>query len=276
MPSVLDLLSNPFVLRALIAVLLASMLSATTGNLTIFKGLSFFVATIAHAAMAGAALAIFLASYGIYPLNPIIGGCLFGITLSVLLGIASKGTVSSEKLDAITGISFALSMSLAILFISLIKEYAVQAWGLIMGDLLLLTMNDILLMIITSTIVVFLIILLLREFLFISFDPEGAEAFGLKTSLYNVVMLTLVALSVVVMMKAVGAILVYVIMIIPAATANRIARTPFSTVYISFLVSLFSGVVGLILALYIDIAPSALIGIIATLIYLLSLIKGGK
>jgi len=267
MPDILALLSDPFVLRAIIAIFLASMISATAGNLTIFRGLSFLIATVAHAAMAGAAFAIFLQEYSLIPITPILGASLFGISISLFLGVIGN-RMSGERLEAITGIAFALSMSLAILFISLIKEYAVQAWGLIMGDLLLLTLSDVLLMIITTMVIVFISILLMREFLFISFDPEGAEASGLKTFAYHILMLLLISLSVVVLIKAVGAILVYVIMIIPAATANRLANKPSSTMYIAFIISLFSGLFGLFLALYVDVAPSALIGIIATLIYL--------
>jgi len=268
----LEPLSNPFIIRAIIAVILIAFVSSAIGSLTIFRGQSFLVAGIAHGALAGAALAIYLDYYGIIPcINPMLGAALFGLVMALAIGYVS-GRDSREKIDTVIGISFALAMSLAILFISMIREYAVQAWGLIMGDLLLLTSFDLLLLIIISSVTVFLVTLFYREFIFISFDEEGAYSLGLRVMLYNYLLLVLTALSIVVLLKGVGAILVYVMLIIPAAAANNIANTTSNVMILSLLFALISGLLGLAISLIFNVAPSAVAGLIATLIYLITLL----
>ena len=268
----LEIFANPFILRALVAVVLMAMISGTIGSFTVFRGYSFLIAGIAHAAMAGAAFAIFLDYYGILPnMHPLFGALIFGLIMTFTVGYFSqKG--SHETIDIAIGISFAMAMSTAILFISMIREYAVQAWGLIMGDLLLLTMFDLILLVIITSITVFLVILFYREMLLIAFDIESAYALGLRVSFYNYLILILSTFSVVVMLKGVGAILVYVLLVIPAAAANNIAKTASSVMIFALIFALISGVLGLILSLLLDVAPSALAGIIATLIYLVSLV----
>lgn len=268
----LEALGNPFVIRAIIAVILMALVSSSIGSLTIFRGQSFLVASIAHGALAGASLAIFLDYYGIIPgINPILGAALFSFVMALMIGYFSDGE-TKERIDTIIGISFALSMSLAILFISMIREYAVQAWGLIMGDLLLLTSLDLLLLVIIASVTVFLVSLFYREFIFISFDEEGAYSLGLRVMMYNYLLLVLTALSIVVLLKGVGAILVYVMLIIPAAAANNIAKTTTSVMLLSLFFALISGVLGLIISLIFNVAPSAIAGLVATMIYLITLL----
>ncbi len=267
----LEYLQNPFILRAIIAIVLISMVTATIGSFTVFRGLSFLLAGIAHAAMAGAAFAIFISYYGLIPhFHPLLGSLIFGLIMIIAVGLF-KMDIGGESSDVAIGIAFAMSMSLAVLFISLIREYAVQAWGLIVGDLLLLTTFDILLLIIVTAIIVFLTMIFYKEFLFISFDIEGAEALGLRIVFYNYLMLILIALAVVVLLKGVGAILVYALMIIPAAAANNVARKVSDVFIFAFIFSLMSGFLGLVIALYIDVAPSALAGLIALAIYITTL-----
>jgi len=267
----LEYFTNPFILRALVAIIIMAAISGVIGSFTVFRGFSFLIAGIAHSAMAGAALAIFLDYYQIIPhLNPLAGALLFGFIVAFIVGymIQKNGT---ETVDVAVGISFAMSMSLAILFISMIREYAVQAWGLIMGDLLLLTVFDLILLIIITSLTVFLTVLFYREMLLISFDMEYALALGLRVSLYNYLMLALITLSVIVLLKGVGAILVYVFLVIPAAAANNISKTVSMVMILATLFALISGLVGLFIAFFIDVAPSALAGLIALLIYVITL-----
>ncbi len=267
----LEILNNPFIVRAIIAIVLISFVSSAIGSLTIFREQSFLVAGIAHGALAGAALAIFLDYYRILPeMSPIAGATVFSVIMAVTVGFfSSRG--SEAHMDVIIGITFSMAMSLAILFVSMIREYAVQAWGLIMGDLLLLTSMDLLFLIIISSITVFLVTLFYREFVLIAFDEEGARALGLKVLLYDYLLLILTALSTVVLLKGVGAILVYVMLIIPAAAANKLAKNASNVMILALLFSLISGFLGLILAIILDLAPSALAGLIATTIYVITL-----
>jgi len=272
MPSIAFFL-NPFIIRALLAVILISVLAATAGSFTIFRGLSFMVAGIAHAALAGAALAVVLEQYGyLRGLDPLFIALIFGVLMAIIIG-ASERAEHIERIEVSIGVAFALSMSLAILFISLMREYSVEAWALILGDILLLTTKDIIILSIITITVAFLFVLFMKEFIFISFDPEDTRAIGVNVDLYHTIMLVLIASSTVVLLKGVGAILVYAVLVVPPAIANKIAGDVYSVMKKSFIISIFSGILGILLAIPINVAPSALIGIILVIIYFIASIR---
>ncbi|MCD6484313.1 MAG: metal ABC transporter permease [Candidatus Odinarchaeota archaeon] len=262
-------LVSPFILRAIIAVFLISILSAFVGSLAIFRESTFLVAGVAHAALAGAAFGILLSLYQITPyIDAFTGALIFAILVALFVGTV---TLKSEKasVDVAIGTAFAFSMSIAVALISMIKEYATVAWGLLIGDLLLLSEKDILYLIVLTTIVMFTTLIFLREFLFVAFDMESATAYGIRVGFYHYLMLLLISTSVVVILKGVGAILVYALLTIPPAAANEIGKSTTSVIIIAFIISLFSGLLGLYIAFFVDIAPSGITGLIVTTIYMI-------
>ncbi len=249
------------------AAILISLITATIGSFTIFRGLTFITATLSHTVWAGAALGLLIQVYLFPILNPLIIATLTSLFVSVAIAMLG-GDGSPEKFDVAIGIFFALSMSFAILFISMLREYASRTFGLIIGDILLLSLDDLLYLIILTAIVVFLTILFLNPFIYISFDYEGAKASGVNAERYQMVMFSLIAMSIVVMVKSVGAILVYAILTIPPATANELSDTVFKAMVLSFIFALTSSLSGLMLSIFVNVAPSALMGLISVIIFI--------
>ncbi len=258
-----------WLLRAVIAVFLIAIVSSLIGSYSVFRGSTFLVSGIAHGALAGASLGIFLTLY-LFQANYLIVALLFSILFALAIGYASH---RKESVDVAVGVMFALSMSLAILFLSLIKEYASIAWGLIVGDLLLLSLEDIEIMTVTVLVIIILFLLFHRRIIFSIFDPEGAQAMGLRPFLYESLLFVMVAMGVVVLLKGVGAILVYALLIIPAAASKRISSSVSSTLFFAFIISLVSGLGGLALSVYTPVSPSAYSGLIATTIYFLTMFR---
>ncbi len=247
---------DEYIIRAIIAIFLLSINASLAGTFTIFKDIPFLVAGAAHAALAGAALFIALNFY------PMVGAIFFAIFVALFASKAKQANVA-------IGISFAFSMSLAVMFISLIREQAARVWGLLFGDLLLLTNRDIILMAIMTTILIIIYLLFHREFLFISFDMEGAMSLGIKVKLYNYLLLATISVATVIIMKAVGAILVYAMLIAPAGAANKRANSVMQVFVLSALFALLAGFFGLIASFFIPFSPSALAALIATSIFLI-------
>jgi len=267
-----EILSSPFVIRAIIAIILISVVSAFAGSFSVFRQSTFLIAGVAHAALGGAAFGILLALYSIVPfMDPLTGALIFAVLTGVFVGyVTQKGP--REKIDIAIGGAFAMSMSLAVIFVSMIREYATVAWGLLLGDILLLSNTDILYLLVMSIVITFVSILLFREFLFISFDMETASAYGVRVNLYNMIMLVIISIAVVVVLKGVGAILVYALLTIPPAAANEIADSPSQVVTYAFAISLFSGFVGLAISFFADVAPSGITGLVVTIIYVITVI----
>ncbi len=267
-----DLVSlSPYTVRAIIAIFLLAINASIAGSFTVFKDVSFLVAGAAHAALAGAAFAIILEVYGILSFNPLIGGIIFASLTAFAAGYASRKG-SKEQVNTAIGIAFAMSMSLAVLFISLIREQAARVWGLLFGDLLLLTNQDIALMTVITILVLILAIVFYREFLFVSFDMEGAMAYGIKAQRFNYLILLLIAVSVVVILKGVGAILVFAMLVAPAAAANEVAGGVTRIMSLAFVFALIGGMAGIMVSFFFPVSPGAVAALIATSLYFIIII----
>jgi len=258
-----------WLLRAIVAVFLIAVVSAIIGSYSVFRGSTFMVSGIAHGALAGAALGIFLSLY-FFATNYLFIALMFSVLFALGIAYASH---KKENVDVATGVMFALSMSIAILFLSLIREYASVAWGLIVGDLLLLSQTDLEIMLISVAIIVLLFIIFHRKMLFSIFDPEGALSIGVNPWIYESILFVMIAIGVVVLLKGVGAILVYALLIIPAASSKRLSSSVSSSMLLAFIIALGAGLGGIILSVYTAVSPSAYAGLIATGIYFLTMFK---
>lgn len=268
----LQILSNPIVLRALIGVILIAIVASTSGTFLVFRGLSFMTSGVAHAALGGAALGLFLQYSGLVPwFDPIIGALLFSMFVALVTGYAGESGVS-QKMEVAIGVSFALSMSIAVFLMYYIPPTQVpQIWGYLIGDILLLNNLDIILLAGTAVFLVLITLLFHKEFVYVSVDMEGSLAHGLNARAYHYLMLIASALAIAFATKAVGAILVYAIMVAPAAASNELARSVRGVMISVFIIALLSELAGLMASFTVHASPSAIAGILAALSYVVAM-----
>jgi len=252
-------------LKAFIATILVSILSAIIGSHTLYRKGTFFSVSIAHISFAGATMALFLTLECKINISPYVGAIILGLLLVLPISLSKRSL--EEVYEIMIGAVFAISMSLAVLFFSLLREYSVEAWGLIVGDILLLTNEDMISLCIMVIIAISMIILVNRELIYTAFDPEGAESLGISPRKYNVIFSILLVLATVVLIKTIGVFLVYVIMLLPPLIAKEITHNIKKQIILSFFITFVSLNLGLLFALFIDVAPSAIAGIILALIY---------
>ncbi len=270
MAGLLDYLVSPFVVRALIGVALIAANAALSGAFANFRGTTFLVAGASHAALGGAALVIVLAAHGLSAgVSPLLGGALFAVALSMLAGYVSNRR-TKEEVDTAIGVGFAFAMALAVVLISLIPEAASRVWGMLMGDLLLLNPADLWLLTGMTLVVGFTFIVFRRQFLFVTFDIEGAKAFGVRAELYNYLLFALIGLSSAVLLKAVGAIVVFAMLVAPAATALLISNSVRKVIALSFFIALGCGVTGVLASYFFEFSASALAALLAAGSYLVA------
>ncbi|MGQ9544014.1 MAG: metal ABC transporter permease [Candidatus Bathyarchaeia archaeon] len=263
------ILTHQLLQRAILASILTAVISATAGTFTVLRGLSFLASAVAHAALGGAALAIFLHSTGLASgFNPALGALLFSLVVAAVTGYAGERGVTS-RMEVAVGVTFAMAMSIAVFFMYYIPaEYTPQIWGYLIGDIYLLTVSDFTLLFVATIMMAILTILLLKEFTYLSFDMEGLTAHGLDARLYHYLLVTASSLAIAVATKAVGAILVYAIMVAPAAAASEWGKTVSSISVWAFTIALTMQTVGLVSSLLWNTSPSAVAGILVALTYL--------
>ncbi|MEM2193483.1 MAG: metal ABC transporter permease [Candidatus Methanomethylicia archaeon] len=264
----LEVLIHPFILRAFIACIITSIVSSVIGVYIVLRRLSTIGAAIAHSALAGAIMAIFLG------LDPIIGAFTISIVFALLLAYSSEE--NKERVDITIGVLFGFSAALAILFISLISAYTVSAWRFLIGDVLGVSEWEIYIMSVFSIIILTVMYVFYKEFKYTTFDPEAAEALGLNVKFYSYLIIILIALTAVICLKVVGSILTEVLLVAPAAASYQFAHSLEKMKIISMIIAILSSVIGLILSILLNISASATIGLMAVVIYFISLTLSTK
>lgn len=269
MAELMEYLNSPFVHRAFIGIIVISVNAALTGAFAAFRSATFLISGAAHAALAGAALVLVIGGALVSDAYIILGAAVFGVALA-LLAASNSGRSGWRAADNAIGVGFAFSMALAVLLISLIPQASSRVWGILIGDLLLLSPVDLSLLTTMTVLVVICFVICWRPFLFITFDAEGARAFGLRAGFYNYLLFALIGLSTSILLKGVGAIVVFAMLAAPAATAMLFATSVRRTMIYAFLIAFGSGIIALIISAYLNFSVSALAAMLASGSYLLA------
>jgi ABC-type Mn2+/Zn2+ transport system permease subunit len=239
-----SLLGYVFMQRALIAGALIGATAGAIGVYVVLRGFSFIGAGIAHAAFGGVAIALLLG------IDPLWGALAF--SLVVAWGIAYTSRRAAIKEEVAVGILFAASMALGIFLLSFIPGYRADLFGYLFGNILAVSSRDLFTSFVLAGLVFTAMTVLYKEFLFVTFDPGMAEVSGLPVGVLQGVLLSLVALTVVLSLRVVGAVLVAALLVIPAATAYQVVRNFHHLLLFSALIGVAEVVGGLIISFYLD------------------------
>lgn len=202
-----------FMQNAFMAAILVSVACGLVGTYVVIKRIVFISGGISHAAFGGIGLGYFMG------VNPILAAIPFSIISALIMGITSKNVNISE--DTAIGILWSIGMAIGIIFINLTPGYVPDLMTYLFGSILTVPLNDIFIMLILDLVIIITVFLFQREFQGISFDEEFSQVMGMPTTAIYLLLLSLVALSVVIMIKVVGVILVIALLTIPAAIAKQ-------------------------------------------------------
>jgi ABC-type Mn2+/Zn2+ transport system permease subunit len=264
----IEMLGYDFMQRSLLAAVLVGAMCSVIGVFVVLRGLAFVGAGTAHAAFAGVALAYLV---GLPPLPLAIG---FGLATVWLTGVMEeKGRM---KLDVSIGILYTATMALAILFIGLMKGYNAEVYGYLFGSVLSVTPDELGIILALSLLVLGAILAFSKELYFIAFDQEMAEASGVPARRIFYLLLTLVALTVVVSLKTVGAILVFAMVLIPASTAYQLTHSLSHMTAYSVGIGVSCATGGVMLSYIWDLPSGPAIVLLATAVFLLSVLLSPK
>jgi ABC-type Mn2+/Zn2+ transport system permease subunit len=258
----MDLLTLGFFQRALLAAALTGGLCAMIGVFVVLRGLAFIGAGTAHAAFAGVALA-YLAGAPPLPL-----AVAFGLGTVWITGLLEER--GRMKLDVSIGIFYTATMALAILFIGLMKSYNAEVYGYLFGSVLSVTGEELTFMAVLAILVVGTVLLFSKEFFFLAFDQEMAEASGVPARRLFFLLLTLVALTIVVALKTVGAVLVFALLLIPASTAYQLTSSLRRMMGYSVGIGVLVSLAGILLSFLFDLPAGPAIVLLATGVFFLS------
>lgn len=180
------------------------------------------------------------------------------------------------KLDVSIGILYTATMALAILFIGLMKTYNAEVYGYLFGNVLSVTQDELRTIIALAIFIIGVMVLFSKELYFIAFDQEMAEASGVPARRMFFLLLSLIALTVVVSLKTVGAILVFAMILIPASTAYQLTHSLSTLTWYSLIIGMSTAVCGVLISALWDIPSGPAIVLLATSVFFLSILFSPK
>lgn len=255
-----QMLHYQFMQHAFEAGTLVAIVAGIVGYFVVLRRSSFAAHALSHIGFAGAAGAVLAG------VSPIIG--LFAFTSIGGIGMTVLGPRASHR-DVQIGTVLAFMLGLGVLFISLYTGYATEAYSILFGEILGISSLDVLITAIAAIAILFAVAFVFRPLLFSSLDEEVAEAKGLHMHMLGIVFMLLVALATSIAVQVVGVLLIFSLMVTPAAIAQRLAKRPWHAIVLSIIISLMATWLGLFVAFYEPYPVSFFITSFVFILYLL-------
>ncbi|MBM3162874.1 MAG: metal ABC transporter permease [Chlorobi bacterium] len=256
-----ELFAFGFLRNAVLASLLASIACGIIGSYVVVKKIGFISGGIAHTAFGGIGLGYYLG------INPLLGIIPFSLGAAIAIGLLSRKARVAE--DTAIGAFWAVGMASGVILIGLTPGYAPNLFSYLFGNILTVPESDLWLIALLDLIIGATTWMFSKEFLALSFDEEYAEVSGVRTTLFYLLLLCLIALTVVILVRVVGIVLVIALLTIPASIARVFSRSLGAMMLIASGISALFSLAGLWLSWQLDLASGATIIILAGLAFLL-------
>jgi len=253
-----------FLLYALLAGLGVALVAGPLGCFVVWRRMAYFGDTLAHSALLGVSIGVLL-------------GINISITVAAIPMLIALGLVYLEQrgilsLDTLLGILSHSALATGLVLISLLPDVRVDLMSLLFGDLLSVTKNDLWVIYGVAGTVVVLLLWLWKPLINITVHEELASVEGVKTSAVRTALMLITALVIAIAMKIVGVLLITALLIIPAATARRISRTPEQMAVMASLIAMLTVVMGLAMSWYGDTPAGPSVVVCGALLFTLSLV----
>lgn len=257
-PDWLDVLTAPFMANAFAAGLCIAFAAGVMGYFTIARKSTFAAHALAHIGLPGATGAVLLG----LPVS--LGMGVFALGGALVIGALGKKI--SER-DIATGTVLAFATGLGLLFARLSSSASSQMQSILFGSILTITPGQVAGFAVFDAILLLVLALIYRPLLFSSLDEQVAQAKGVPVGLMNVAFMAIMAGVITIAVPAVGTLLIFALVITPAATGNIVARTPFTAMVVASVLCLVAIWGGLVLSAMFPAPPSFIIVALSTLFW---------
>jgi len=262
----LDIFSYPFMQRAIVAGIFSAGLLGWLGAFITTRKMSFLGDGIAHASLAGVAIAL------LFGWAPIPVTVLFAILVAVLIYFLENHAGISS--DSAIGIIFTTGMALGIIILNFYQGYQPELVSYLFGNILTISQSNLLTIIVFSLIIFLFLFFNYRKMTFITFDRNGAYLSGISLWKQDLLLYIFSSIAIVLSVKLVGIVLVSALLIIPSSISRTFSKSFRSFVGFSFLSSIILVFFGLIISYFLNLPSGATIIIFSAIIFaLISLLR---
>jgi zinc transport system permease protein len=262
---VLDILTQPFFQRALLAGLAIASVAGPVGCFIVWRRMAYFGETLAHSGLFGVGLGLLLG------FSLTLGAVATGVAVALLLMVMKSQRVLAT--DTLLGILSHSSLALGIVTVGLVTGSAGDHMDLLFGDILTVSWKDVSVVWIGGALVLLILGLLWRDLIAMSVHEELAQAEGVKVRRVELGFVLLIALMTAISMKIVGLLLITALLVIPAAAARRLSNSPEGMAIIAAAIACVAVVMGLALSAFANAITGPAIVLSAGLLFVLTLLR---
>jgi zinc/manganese transport system permease protein len=257
-----DMFQYEFMTNAFVAAGIVAVVSGIVGYFLVMRGQTFAGHALSHIGFAGATGA------GLVGLAPLWGLVGFTLAAGIVMGMLSE-RISNR--DVAIGVVLALSLGFGLLFLHYYTSFASQATALLFGNVLAVDHMMIAILAVLGTLTLAALAAIMRPLIFASLQPELAEAKGVPLRFISTAFLAIVALAVSACAQIVGVLMVFTLMVGPAAAAQRVTQGLWSGLALSALLALAEAWLGITMAYETDWPVSFWIALLSALVYFAAL-----
>ena len=255
---------DDFFIRALIAGIGVSIVAGPLGCMVVWRRLSYFGDTLSHSALLGVTIAY---SFSI------------NISLSVFIvsGVIALLLLSLQKRtqlpgDALLGLLSHSTLAVGLVIIGLLSSIRFDLMGLLFGDILAVTIEDIFIIWFGGLIILGILFFIWKSLFAATVSYDLAAAEGMKPDVSNFIFTILLAGVIAISIKMIGVLLITGLLLIPAAMARNISNNPLQMIIFSVLGGILSVIIGLFSSLEFNTASGPSIIVAALILFVLSLL----
>jgi len=261
---------NEFLRLALYVAMLASVAFGIMGTFVVSRRISYLAGAISHCVFGGIGAGLYLQKkVGLIWFDPMYGAVAAAILAAVIIGTVSL--YAKQREDTVIGALWATGMAIGLLFIDLTPGYF-DMFSYLFGDILLIARSDLLMVLCLDIVVVLVAIYFYNKFLAVCFDDEFARLRGIHVGIFYILLLCLTALTIVLLVRVVGIILVIALLTIPAAVAGLFSKRLWQMMLLAIFFCLVFSWTGLALSYSYKLSSGPVIILVAGLTYILTLL----
>lgn len=262
----------PFFRYAMLTGIFASIPFGIIGTFVVVRRISYIAGAIAHCVLGGIGLGLYLEkAVGITWFGPMQGAVLVALLAAVILTLVSR--YAAQREDSVIGALWAVGMASGLLFIAKTPGY-VDPMSYLFGNILLVSKSDFLFVLALDILVLGLVGIFYNKLLAVCFDEEFARLRGVKSDLVYLLLLCLAALTIVLLVRVVGIVMVIALLTLPAAVAGNFSRNILQMMLLAVFFCACFVVTGLGVSYSLDLPSGPVIIIIAAAVYLLAILGG--
>lgn len=264
------LFTNHLLLWATLAGLAASISGGIMGSYVVVKRISFISGSISHSVLAGIGFFLWLQrSHNVLWASPLSGALVASIISALLIGWIHMSYRQRE--DSVIAAVWSIGMALGVLFMSQTPGFNVELTNFLVGNILWVSSDDLIVLVALDLFVIAAVFILHERLLAICFDEEQARLQGVTVNRLYMFLLTLIAITVVLLMQVVGIMLVMTMLTLPATIANLFTKQLSRMMLISIVLSAAFSLLGTFFAFHLDFPVGATIALLAGASYVVAL-----